>query len=146
MMNPFHEVNWTPGRAERRKFATSLVIGFPCVAAALLLLDRWRGTEWHFAPALTLALVGVAVGAILWALPQIARPFYVVWYAVACAIGLVVGNALLAAVYLLIFTPLGWALRLRRKKPFVQGCDRRATTYWRDAPPAPEAERYYRQF
>ena len=33
MVNPFKEVNWNPGPRERRKFALSLIIGFPCIAA-----------------------------------------------------------------------------------------------------------------
>ena len=38
MVNPFKEVNWNPGPQERRKFALSLVIGFPCIAVVLLVL------------------------------------------------------------------------------------------------------------
>ena len=29
MVNPFNEVSWNPDLRERRKFALSLVIGFP---------------------------------------------------------------------------------------------------------------------
>ena len=111
MLNPFHEVNWRPGRPERRKFAVSLVVGFPCVATALLVAQRGHTGAWNFSPALPLAAAGVTLGAILWAFPQIARPFYLVWYGVACALGFVTGNALLAAVYFLLVTPTGWGRR-----------------------------------
>jgi hypothetical protein len=37
MFNPFREVNWRPSLAERGTFGWSLVIGFPSLAAALLL-------------------------------------------------------------------------------------------------------------
>jgi len=48
MVNPFKEVNWNPGPQERRKFALSLVIGLPCVAAVLLVLGWLRGRGWNF--------------------------------------------------------------------------------------------------
>ncbi len=146
MLNPFQEINWRPDSTERRKFAVSLVIGFPCVATVVLLVQRWPNGAWNFSPALTLATAGVALGAVLWAFPQIARPFYVVWYGLACAIGFVTGNALLAAVYFLLVTPTGWVRRLLGKPSFSKTFDRRATTYWRDAPKPAPAARYYRQF
>ena len=38
MLNPLAEINWEPTVNERRKFALTLVIGFPCVALVLLLM------------------------------------------------------------------------------------------------------------
>lgn len=146
MLNPFQEINWRPGLVARRKFAMSLIIGFPCIATALLVAQRWRTGAWNFSPALTLASVGFIFGAVLWSLPQIARPFYVVWYGVACAIGFVIGNTLLAAVFFLLVTPTGWVRRMLGKQSFPKTFDRRATTYWRDAPKPAPAARYYRQF
>ena len=32
MINPFSEVNWNPDRPARKKFAVSLIIGFPAIA------------------------------------------------------------------------------------------------------------------
>jgi hypothetical protein len=146
VLNPFQEINWRPGLIERRKFAASLAIGFPCIATALLVAQRWHTGAWNFSPALTLASVGVTLGVILWALPQIARPFYVVWYGAACALGFVIGNTLLAAVFFLLVTPTGVARRVLGKQSFFKTFDRRATTYWRDAPKPAPASRYYRQF
>ena len=146
MLNPFQEINWRPGLLERRKFAASLIVGFPCIATALLVVQRWHTGAWNFSPALTLATGGFTLGAVLWSLPQIARPFYVVWNGVACAIGFVTGNTLLAAVFFLLVTPTGWARRLLGKQSFSKTFDRRATTYWRDAPKPGAASRYYRQF
>src|SRR5690349_16009171 len=101
MVNPFREINWNPGLPERRRFAASLMVGFPCLAAVLLVLIRIRETAWHLNPPLTLAAAGLALGALLWVVPQIARPVYVLWYAVAGCIGFVVANLALAAIYFL---------------------------------------------
>ena len=77
MVNPFKEVNWNPGPRERRKFALSLVIGFPCIAVVLLLVGWLRGKGWNLPLAAIVGGGGLAVGLVLLALPQIARPFYV---------------------------------------------------------------------
>jgi hypothetical protein len=60
VLNPFHEVNWRPGLPELRKFALSLVVGFPCVATALLVAQRVHTGAWAFSPALPLATAGIA--------------------------------------------------------------------------------------
>ncbi|MDO8544524.1 MAG: SxtJ family membrane protein [Opitutaceae bacterium] len=145
-MNPFREVNWQPGLGERRKFAVSLIVGFPCVAAVLLVAGRLLGTGWNFRAALTVGGVGVAVGLLLWAVPQIARPFYVGWYAVACGIGFMIGNGVLAAIYLLMFAPVGLAMRMVGRSGLSKGFDRSVSSYWRDAQPRDDPERYFRQY
>ena len=145
-MNPFSEVSWNPNRKDRRQFATSLIVGFPAVAAALLVVLRWRGGSWSFGPPLAVAGAGVGLGLLLWIAPQIARPFYVAWYAVACCIGWLIGNVSLAAIYLLIVAPLGLVMRATRRNTFSKGFDRSAPSYWRDAKTCHEPERYYRQF
>src|ERR1043166_8992129 len=62
MVNPFKEVNWKPGLADLRKFARSLVIGFPCVAVVLLLAGRLHSQTgaWNFRPPLLVGGIGVA--------------------------------------------------------------------------------------
>jgi hypothetical protein len=146
MMNPFSEVNWHPDRKERRRFAASLIVGLPCVAAVLLVAQRWRGGGWNFEAPLAVAGIGVGLGLSLWLAPQIARPFYVVWYAVACCAGWLIGNAALAAIFLLIVTPLALVMRLMGRSAFTKGFDRNALSYWREVNSRDEPERYYRQF
>ena len=48
MINPFKETNWKPGVTERRKFTKCLVIGFPSVAALLVVAEVRR--ELRVAP------------------------------------------------------------------------------------------------
>ncbi len=146
MVNPFKEVNWNPGLRERRKFALSLVIGFPCIALILLLLGVLRGKGWNFPLAAILGGGGLALGLILLALPQVARPFYVAWYFVACCIGTVVGNLALGIVFFVLVTGLGLLMRALGRRSMRKTFDRQATTYWQDAEPVEDANRYYRQF
>src|SRR5215467_3096714 len=146
MMNPFKEVNWNPDLAERRKFARSLVIGFPCVAAVLLLAGWLKTGIWKIEPALIIGGGGLALGLVLLALPRIARPFYVVWYGVACAMGLVVGNILLAVVFYILITGVGLAMRVAGKGSISKRLDKQSVSYWKDAKPVTDPQRYYRQF
>lgn len=146
MLNPFKEVNWHPDIAARRAFAKSLVIGFPCLAMVFLLVGYFAGKGWNGSFALKLGGIGAAAGVLFYVLPAIAKPFYVVWYALACCIGLVVGNVLLAMIFYVLVTGIGLIKRLGGRQPIRKTPDRLAKTYWIDAPPAPEPKRYYRQF
>ena len=146
MVNPFKEVNWNPGLRERRKFALSLIIGLPCVAVVLLALGLLRGRGWNFPLTAIVGGGGLAVGLLLLALPQIARPFYVAWYFVACCIGTVVGNLALAIVFFVLVTGLGLLMRALGRRPVRKTFDKRAATYWQDAEHVDDPNRYYRQF
>jgi hypothetical protein len=146
MMNPFKEVNWNPDVAERRKFARSLVIGFPCIAVLLILASWLKTGAWKIEPALMIGGAGLAIGLLLLALPAIARPFYFIWYGLACVMGLVVGNILLAVVFYILITGVGLASRIAGKGSISKTSDKQATSYWKDAKPVGDPQRYYRQF
>jgi hypothetical protein len=146
MFNPFREVNWRPSLVERRKFGWSLVIGFPSLAAALLLAGRlWSGT-WRVAPFLWLGGCGLAAGALFVAIPRLARPFYLLWYFLACCIGAVVGNTLLAAFYLLVITPIGATMRVFGRQAVTKTFDGRVGSYWVDVEKTNDVKDYYRQY
>ena len=145
MINPFAEVNWNPDRPARRKFAVSLIIGFPTIAVVFLAVAYLKHHSLnHFF--LWLGVVGLAAGIILWLLPQIAKPFYLVWYFIACCMGFVIGNLLFALFFYLIFTPLGLILRLRKNPGITKGFDKQRSSYWHDAEKPVDLKRYYRQF
>jgi hypothetical protein len=145
MMNPFAEVDWNPDVRARKKFAVSLIVGFPVIAVLFGVVTRLVKHSWHpfF---LWLGIIGLAVGIVLWLLPQIAKPFYMVWYFIACCMGIVIGNVLFALFFYLVFTPLGLCLRLRQNQPITKGFDKSRKSYWRDAEKSVDSERYYRQF
>ena len=146
MFNPFSEVNWHPSLAERRAFGWSLVIGFPLLAAVLLLAARlWSGI-WHSTPSLWLGGCGLAAGALFVVFPFLAKPFYLLWHFLTCCIGTVVGNALLSAFYLLIVTPIGAATRLFGRQAVSRTFDRGIRSYWVDVEKDEDVKDYYRQF
>ena len=146
MVNPFREVNWNPGPQERRKFAVSLVIGFPCIAVVLLVLGWLRGKGLNLPLVAIIGGGGLGIGLLLLALPQIAWPFYIAWYFVACCIGTVVGNLALGIVFFVLVTGLGLLMRAFGRRPVRKTFDKRAATYWQDAEQVDDPNRYYRQF
>src|SRR5262245_47715523 len=146
MLNPFKEVRWKPDVSDRRKFARSWVIGFPGVAILILVAGRLKTGVWNFTPPLWIGGVGCVLGVVLYALPKIALPFYLVWYAVACAIGLVVGNVLLGLVYYVIVTTMGLLKRAFGTPHLRKTLDHSCSTYWQDAAKIDDPKRYYRQF
>lgn len=145
MMNPFKEVNWNPSLAEKRKFAVSLIIGFP-VLSAILALGFWLRTHSWKPFFLWLGLIGLSVGVVLWLLPQIARPFYAVWYFLGCCVGIVVGNVVFILVFYLLFTPLGLFRRVAIRGAMTKNFDKSKPSYWQPVGKVVDLKRYYRQF
>lgn len=146
MVNPFKEVDWNPDVPARRSFAKSLIIGFPCVALAFLLILRLKNGEWDGRTPLLIAGWGGAAGALFYAVPVLARPFYLLWYALACCIGLVVGNLLLGIVFYVFVTGIALVMKVLGRDPLNRRLDRAAKSYWRDAEQPSDPRRYYGQF
>ena len=145
MVNPFKEVSWNPTVAERRRFAKSLIVGFPCMALIFLLLGHLAGKGWSLPAAMRIGGIGVGAGLLFLLLPSIAKPFYVLWYAIACCIGLVVGNVLLALLFYVLVTGIALLKRAFGSQPIRKRMDKQATSYWRDAEQPTDLQRYYRQ-
>src|SRR6185436_11812728 len=132
MINPFREINWKPDVGELRSFGKTIALGFSIVAA-LLGASAWlRSHAW---PAWTLYLgaIGLVVGLVCMFLPRVTRPLYLAWMAIGCGGGLVVANVVLAAIYFLVVTPIGLALRLAGRDPLRRAIERGRHSYWDDA-------------
>lgn len=147
MINPFKEINWKPAATDLRKFAVSLIIGFPCIAVFFFLVS-WGASGSLPGPRFFLMLggIGAAAGVLCLLVPIVARPLYYVWYALAACVGIVVANLLFALLYYGLFMPLGLFMRLRGRDALSLKFERGAATYWREAPPAPPAPQYFRQY
>ena len=145
MINPFSEIQWRPGLAEKRAFAKSIAIGMPIIAALLGGVGAMKAGTW---PAWTFWLGGIggAGGAALWLLPRIAGPFYAVWHGIAACIGFVVGNSIATIVYYFVLTPVGLLVRAFGRDPLERRFEPEKESYWKDAEKVDDAERYFRQY
>ena len=145
MLNPFKEVNWRPQRNDLRKFGVSWLIGFPAFALLTLLVRGIVTHHWQFGFPMYLAAFGIVGGTLFYLVPMVARPFYVVWYALACCMGILIGNLLLIAFYFLIVTPTALALKLFGKSTLRKKPEASCGTYWKQAEAVEDVRRYYHQ-
>jgi len=154
MINPFKEINWKPDAAELRKFAISLLIGFPVIAVVFFLIT-WARNEPDVKTGsslpdpqffLLLGGIGAGVGLLCFLIRPLARLLYPVWYGIAACIGIVLANLLFTLLFYVLFTPLGLFMRLIGRDALALKMQDDAPTYWKDAPPERPAAHYFRQY
>lgn len=144
MINPFADVNWTPRTAEMRRFAASLVIGVPAVAAIHFLFRGMVFGSWPVESSLWMASAAL-IGVFLWFFPSLGRPFYLVWFAASCTIGFVVSNTVMAMFYLVVFSLVAIVVRVLGRSNVRMHGNRRAVTYWQTVEKNSDPTRYYNQ-
>jgi len=134
------DINWNPSRKELKLFAVLQVVFF--VIAGTILVDKGGSS--------TVSAVIVGVSAVLgiagWFQPAIVRPVYVGWMVAVFPIGCFVSYLILAAVFYLLFTPIGLIMKLVGKDPLQRKFDRTAKTYWQPRATPSDSSRYFRQF
>lgn len=118
---------------EGRVFALTLAGGFLFVAAVGL----WRDAHRLVVISSTIAVVSVLGGLLI---PGRLTPISKAWMKVGELIGRVTTPVLLAAIYYLIFTPIGVIRRLVAPRRSPKGSN------WHRRPPLPPPSRMERQF
>ena len=126
-------------RVHLRKFG--LVVGG--VFVALAGWSWWRG---HAVAPCLLAAIGIPLvlgGALA---PQLLAPLERAWMAFAHVLGRINTTLILALLYYLVFTPVGWLRRLG-KDPLDRRMGQAKSSHWvRRDPQQTAAERYRHQF
>jgi hypothetical protein len=79
------------------------------------------------------------------AIPHVRKPIYVSWMYAVMPIGVVVSYLVLAAIYFLILTPMGFVRRMFGD-PLQRRFDRQAVTYWSPSRSRNDKRDYLRQF
>jgi ABC-type uncharacterized transport system permease subunit len=133
-------IDWNPGARVLRSFARLWFPLFVALAGAVL---RWRFGEATAALAVWIA-GGVMIVGVL-ASPRVARAVFIGLMVVTYPIGFVVSTAALAAVFFLVFTPIGWAMRLAGRDP-LRLRTRGEPTEWQACHHDDDPERLFRQF
>jgi len=118
---------------------------FGAIGAVLLIAGAWwqRDSAWTAGALLVLGAVVLCCTA--WRPQLLRRPF--VWLsAILFPIGFVVSEIVLAAVFFLVFTPIGLCFRLLRRDALSRKLDAARATYWEDVSQPRSAESYFRQY
>ncbi len=134
------EINRNPTRPELQVFS-GLLAAFLAFVAWMLVR---RGVALEIATAI--AIVGLTGGVVGIAFPRAMRHVYVGWMTVVFPIGWIVSHLVLLVVYIGVFTPIGWALRLWGYDPMERRFDRSAKTYWRPREQRRDLESYFRPY
>jgi hypothetical protein len=133
--------NSNPSDRELRQFAA---IWFPLFCVVIAAASYYAAESLPIA-AVTLT-IGVLGGIAGYAHPGLIRPVFLAWMAAAYPIGWTVSHTLLAIIYYLLMTPIGWIMRAVGYDPLQRRFDRGAHSYWVPVEPADSKSRYFRQF
>ena len=134
------DINWNPSRKELRVFSLLLIL-FGAIVAAVL----YRRLESQTPSAVALLVTGT-IGLAGLALPTSVRPVYIVWMALAFPIGWTVSHVMMLAVFFLVLTPIGLAMRLCGRDPMQRQLEPEAKTYWLPRSRRSDLKSYFRQF
>ena len=132
------DINRNPSPRELRWFGVMLTV-FVAVVGFLF----WRAEATRVATIVWGA--GAALTLVFAAVKAARRPIYLGWIYAAYPIGWTVSHLLLGAIYYLVVTPIGLALRLGGRDPLERTFDRSASTYWTPHDPGKDVSRYFKQ-
>jgi hypothetical protein len=79
-------------------------------------------------------------------LPFILKPFYKAWMALAFLLGLIMTRVILTLSFFLIFTPMGFMLRVLGKDLLDEKIDGSSSTYWHKHEVNSDKSRYLKQY
>jgi hypothetical protein len=138
---PLVELKRQASDREVRQFALLWLPGFCLVAAAV-------GYLWFDAPRAAVALLVAAGASCLCGVlvPQVMRVVLLAWMWLTYPLSWLASYVLLAAVYFLVITPIGMALRALGRDPLELQMKRAVDTYWQPRTADSDRQRYFRQF
>ena len=128
-----------PTDRELRWFGPLLALFFSAVGA----IARWQFSALPLSVALWIA--GGLIVAVYLVVPRSRLRIYRGWIYTTYPIGWTVSHVVLAAVYYLVVTPIGLAMRLAGRDPLNRRFERGCKTYWTPRVRR-ETSRYFRQF
>ena len=132
-------LNWRPTDRELRLFAAALPVPAAVIGFAL---GRRFDSAW---PPHLLVWPAVAVAAVGLARPRLVRPVFLAVSLAAFPIGWALSHLILAAIFFLLVTPTGLALRLAGRDPMTRRREPDRASYWIRRRPR-EKDDYFRQY
>ncbi len=133
-------INRNPGARELRTFAR---IWFPIFVVAAGTMTWWRGGSPT--TAVIVWVVGALLAVLILASAEAARILFVGLMTVTYPIGLVVSTVTLGIMFYLVFTPLGWVMRLSGRDP-LRLRQRGASSHWTPYEQTNDPERSFQQY
>lgn len=91
-------------------------------------------------------IIGGSVFLVYYAIPPLRKKIFVGFMYVVYPLGFVMSHIILGAVYFLLFTPIGFVMRLFGYDPLGRRYQPQASTYLTEHRTGDDAPRYFRQF
>jgi hypothetical protein len=134
------EIKKNPGRRDLLFFELFFVGVLLAIGAYV-----YYRTRQPTIPALLAAAAGVSF--ILFRLaPKLRRLAFLGWLYLTLPIGLAISHVLLACLYFVLLTPIGWIRRLFGGGKVTRGFDPSAGSYWIEIETESSIDRYFKQF
>lgn len=148
MINPFHEIDWSPDEAAIAAYGRSMLIGFSVVAAVFFIIGTFRSSlEQAVATPLVIFLAGFFIYAVSRLGVDLCKPIYLVWHFLAACVGIVVANLALFLFFHLIFSPTAVLARWSTgRDPLALRKDPEKKTFWIESPPKKSLKSYFRLY
>jgi predicted acyltransferase len=111
-----------PDKKELRKFAITISVALGVFGGLVL----WRKGQ----AGLILLAIGVVIflAGLVW--PKSLALLHKAWMALALALGFIMSHIILALVYYVVLTPIGFIMKIVRRDPLELSFDRNAESYW----------------
>ena len=135
------DINWKPDRNELRTFGEISLAMLTVIALVFYWLDRVTAVT-----SLYLCAAGLGIFILSRISTKLVKPFYLLLYAIALPIGLVLTHVLMAVFYFILLTPIGLVFRLIGRDSLKRKWDPNAKTYWMPHRTPDSLKRYFNQF
>jgi hypothetical protein len=136
--DPFGQTAAGPSVRQLREFAALWLVLFGGAGV-------WRAVTEGLTVWAVAGLVLAPAGAVGLVRPNVLRPVFVAWMWVARPISWVVQNLALAAIYYLVFVPIGLVHRLVRRDALLLRRQADGASLWVAIPPRDDLQSYTRQ-
>ena len=134
------DINFHPTNKQLRIFGGTLAV-FAFLVGGIV---YHRSSSLAWSAGVTSIIFAIAAIGLL--LPRFMRIIYVTWMVCVFPIGWTISHAVMAIVYYLLFTPIGFLRRTFFGDPLTRQLDRDAKTYWHELEPTDDKQSYFRQF
>jgi hypothetical protein len=131
---------FNPNARTLRQFAVIWIFFFAAIGAR---------EEFHYHRhilAIVLGVLALTVGPLGVVLPQVIRPLFIGWMALAFPIGWTVSRIILGVIFYGGFTPIAWGFRVIGRDALALKQRPKAETYWCPKPAAADKSQYLSQF
>jgi hypothetical protein len=134
------EINLNPSARDLKWFGVLALAFFIILGALAYSVGTAAGL------AIILWSIGLAFFVVYYAVPPMRLVLYRGWLRLFQPIGWLISHALFGAIYYVVFTLIGFCLRVFRYDPMRRRRDPAAKTYWAEHGAETDSSRYFSQF